>query len=155
MLEAYHNWRAVAFDTNAHVTPVLNSKSQSTRWDRSKLENLCPTCFNYSPNEINKTAFVSVDGCHQLRRFKDCKDTYKLSKYEEYEKFLSSLFVVLNRRFFKGAREADPEDEEDLITTQAIDSPQGSQCENQFKATRSWESKSGNNKELKSLQPFD
>ena len=90
-----------------------------------------------------------MDGCHQLRRF---KNTHKLS-YKEYEKFPSSLFIALDRKFFGGAGEADPNDREELPAI--IDTSQGSSCENQFKATRGWESKSGNSKELKSLQPFD
>lgn len=89
---------------------------------------------------------MSIDGNNQLRRFKDSPN------FQEYDKLPTRLFLELNRRNYSQASEMDPMDSENLDST--IDTRSNSQCDNQFRAARGWESKSSCN-ELQSLKNFD
>ena len=154
LLDAYHNWRAVVYYADVYTSEYLFTSSDGTKsWEAGKLENQCPACFNFLDHETTHPAFVSVDGNMQLRRFKDVKDAH--TEFREYEELPTSLFLSVDRRFYGNAQEDDPADDENMKpSVEDGTSVPDTSCESQFKATRGWESKTGNTKELKSLAAF-
>ncbi|KAF8451431.1 hypothetical protein BGX38DRAFT_1302085 [Terfezia claveryi] len=160
LLDAYYNWRAVSSECEKFVATTLAQTAPEHCWDAGAFENLCPACFNFSPDDRNglqlskgkveyNIVFVSIDGDMQLTRFKDV--TSHKTHFQEWEVLPSKLFVNIDRRFYGTSSQPDPSDEEQPIEAE-VEEPD--QCASQFKASRGWES-STSTKELASLKSFD
>jgi hypothetical protein len=99
-------------------TKVADSleRHDSGTWQIEALSNICPACFDISPDEDNTIA-ISIDGNQQHVRFKD------QSPYE-YERLPPKLFVDYGCRRFSLAG--------------SVSAARWVGCGNNFKATSGW-----------------
>lgn len=154
LLDCYHHWRAVEYNyldsVAKHLSDVDSVVKNSISLDEasnnlpddtatlelgknsyspSKFSNLCPCCFSFAPEEVNKDVFVCIDGNAQLRRFKDTGG-------EALEKYPSKLFINVGQRDYPLAGVANKDANKDGVANKDKDKDG---CGNSFKATRGWE----------------